>query len=99
MAINNVSAAITVPPETKKYVHLGIILEERNGEQEAKSESTVLVVLQGGIWQCFRKRPVKDGMTRSHQFVVTSTEPRCCSASNKMSSVGAHRLLHTALLL
>lgn len=27
-------------PEIKKYVHLGIILEERNGEQGAKAESS-----------------------------------------------------------
>lgn len=63
----NVSAAITVPPEIKKFVHQGIILEEKNGEQGAKAESTALVVLQGGVWQCFRKRPVKAGMTRCPQ--------------------------------
>lgn len=48
-AIKNVSAATIVSPEIEKYVHLGIILEERNGEQGAKAESTVLVVCSKAV--------------------------------------------------
>jgi len=45
VAINNTSADIIVSPESRKdihlgIIHLGIILEERNGEQGAEPEST-----------------------------------------------------------
>ena len=40
VATNNISADLIVSPESRKDIHLGIILEERNGEQGAKPEST-----------------------------------------------------------
>lgn len=40
VAINNISADTIVSPASRKGMHLGIILEEKNGEQVAEPEST-----------------------------------------------------------
>lgn len=42
VAINNIFADIIVSPESRKDIYIGIILEERNGEQGADLKAPLL---------------------------------------------------------